>query len=56
MTLVRSCGVPVPLIYAYSCQSGNPVRTEYLIMEKAKGAPLADVWLELSEKQQKKIT
>ena len=56
LDLIRSFGIPVPHVYGYSNKPDNPVGSEYVIMEKAKGTPLADVWFDLNERQQKKIT
>lgn len=55
MTLVRSYGVPVPKILAYSATHSNAVGTEYIIMEKARGKEIGDVWYELSEKERMKV-
>ncbi|KAF9479942.1 protein kinase subdomain-containing protein PKL/CAK/Fmp29 [Pholiota conissans] len=40
-------GLIVPLIYAYSKEPSNPVRSPYIIMEDIKGAPMLDDWYEL---------
>lgn len=43
MALVRSHGIPVPVIYGYSTNINNPVGAEYILMEKVKGKSLGDV-------------
>jgi len=55
MTLVRSYGVPVPKILGYSTTNKNAVGAEYIIMEKASGREIGDVWYELSEKERMKV-
>ncbi|GIK05573.1 hypothetical protein Aspvir_009686 [Aspergillus viridinutans] len=40
-------GLPVPRVLSWSCDPSNPVGSEYIIMEKAKGTPLGDVWYQL---------
>jgi aminoglycoside phosphotransferase (APT) family kinase protein len=49
MNLVRSYGVPVPKVLAYSATSNNAVGAEYIIMEKVNGRDLGDIWYDLSE-------
>ena len=42
-------GVPAPRVLAWcSDASATPVQSEYIIMERAPGVPLADVWDEMS--------
>jgi hypothetical protein len=55
MAFVRSYGVPVPKILGYSATHSNAVGAEYIIMEKASGREIADVWYELSEKEHVKV-
>ncbi|KAF4620166.1 hypothetical protein G7Y89_g14650 [Cudoniella acicularis] len=55
MELVRSHGVPVPKVLGYSSTSDNAVGAEYIIMEKAVGRDLGDIWYELSEKERIKV-
>jgi aminoglycoside phosphotransferase (APT) family kinase protein len=55
MTLVRSHGIPVPVTYGYSININNPVGAEYILMEKAKGKSLGDVWFTLSQKDRIKV-
>ncbi|OAL34317.1 adenosinetriphosphatase [Fonsecaea nubica] len=44
--------IPVPKVLAWSGSSKNPVESEYILMEEARGTPLYKVWegLELGEK------
>ncbi|PWY71413.1 hypothetical protein BO83DRAFT_447084 [Aspergillus eucalypticola CBS 122712] len=42
LALLRAHGLPVPRVYAYSTDAKNPVGSEYIIMEKLPGRPLAD--------------
>lgn len=55
MDLVRSHGIPVPLVYGYSTNIDNPVGAEYILMEKVQGKSLGDVWFELSPKDRIKV-
>lgn len=55
MDLVRNHGIPVPKIYGYSTNVDNPVGAEYILMEKAKGKSLGDVWFTLSQKDRIKV-
>ncbi|KAE8422868.1 kinase-like domain-containing protein [Aspergillus pseudocaelatus] len=41
-------GLPAPRVLRWSSDSSNPVGSEYIIMEKAKGIPLGDTWYQLS--------
>ncbi|KAK2813972.1 hypothetical protein FQN50_000376 [Emmonsiellopsis sp. PD_5] len=52
LDFLRSKGVPVPRVYAWSSQAKNEVGSEYIIMEKAVGNPLKDRWFGLTEKEQ----
>ncbi|KAI7266089.1 hypothetical protein KC345_g8285 [Hortaea werneckii] len=55
MDLVRRHGVPTPVVYAYSANANNPVRSEYMVMEKVPGRCLADIWYELCDKERVKV-
>ena len=55
MDLVRSSGIPVPEIYGSSPDAKNPVGAEYILMEKAPGRSLGNVWFTMSEKERIKI-
>ncbi|KAK2753450.1 Phosphotransferase enzyme [Arachnomyces sp. PD_36] len=52
LDFLRSNGIPVPRVYAWSSQAGNEVGCEYIIMEKATGKPLEDRWFNLTAKEQ----
>ncbi|QKX63676.1 uncharacterized protein TRUGW13939_10847 [Talaromyces rugulosus] len=39
--------IPVPRVFTWNCDPSNPVGSEYIIMEKAKGTALGDVWYRL---------
>ncbi|RDW70651.1 uncharacterized protein DSM5745_08162 [Aspergillus mulundensis] len=43
----RIIGIPVPRVLDWSCDRFNSVGCEYIIMEKAKGVPLAKSWYRL---------
>ncbi|OJJ46851.1 hypothetical protein ASPZODRAFT_1837809 [Penicilliopsis zonata CBS 506.65] len=44
MDFVREViGLPIPRVLSWSCDSSNPVGSEYIVMEKAKGTALGDV-------------
>ncbi|KAE8148907.1 phosphotransferase family protein [Aspergillus avenaceus] len=55
LALLRAHGLPVPRVYAYSADANNPVGSEYIIMEKLPGRPLADRWFELSDRERLKV-
>lgn len=52
LDFLRSNGIPVPRVYAWSSQAGNEVGCEYIIMEKATGKPLEHRWFNLTAKEQ----
>lgn len=39
----------VPRVFAWSSDSSNPVAAEYIVMEKAPGVPLFQVWGTMTE-------
>lgn len=47
--------VPVPKALAWCCDASDPVGTEYILMEKAKGRPLVEVWGELDQLQKFRV-
>ena len=54
MDFVRTrLGIPVPKVFAWASRvnKGNPVGTEYIIMEKVPGESLASRWSSLSTKE-----
>ncbi|KAK2740936.1 Phosphotransferase enzyme [Myotisia sp. PD_48] len=49
-------GLPVPKVLAWSSRaSENPVGAEYVIMEKAPGTPLSEVWPLISDSEKSDI-
>lgn len=44
--------VPVPKVIGWSSDSSNPVGSEYILMEKASGKQLFQVWGEMNQLQQ----
>jgi hypothetical protein len=51
MEFMRDLGVPVPKVLAWSPNAENKVGAEYIIMEKALGIQLKEVWDTMSHKQ-----
>ena len=49
MDFLRSKGLPIPEVYAYSFTSENEARTEYILMEYVEGTDLRDVWYNLEK-------
>ncbi|KAF2278906.1 uncharacterized protein EI97DRAFT_492537 [Westerdykella ornata] len=49
LTFLRVNGIPVPEVYSYSASAENPVRAEYILMEKAPGVCLASKWANLQD-------
>lgn len=47
--------LPVPKVLAWSATSQNPVESEYIIMEEAKGLQLHTVWPELELRAKRDI-
>ncbi|KAK5115819.1 hypothetical protein LTR85_009413 [Meristemomyces frigidus] len=47
---------PLPKVYAWSCEADNPVRAEYIVMEKVAGVPLDDVWPKMDIEQRWEVT
>ncbi|GES58153.1 phosphotransferase family protein [Aspergillus terreus] len=48
-------GLPVPRVLSWNCDPSNPVGSEYIIMEKAKGTALGDIWYRLSKPSKHKF-
>ncbi|KMQ48464.1 hypothetical protein HL42_0925 [Trichophyton rubrum] len=49
-------GLPVPRVFAWNSQaSENPVGAEYIVMEKAAGSSLAQIWPRLSNEEKREI-
>ncbi|KAI9672562.1 MAG: Phosphotransferase enzyme [Caeruleum heppii] len=52
LKLLRSRGLPVPAVYAWSCDaSKSPIGSEFILMEKAPGVGLDNTWFDLTTKQ-----
>ena len=52
----RQFEIPVPKVFAWSSETeGNPVGTEYIVMEKASGERLGNIWWSLGAKQLLKV-
>ncbi|KAH8119478.1 kinase-like domain-containing protein [Phellopilus nigrolimitatus] len=49
MDFLRSRGLPIPEVYAYSFTSNNEAETEYILMEYVKGTDLSQIWFDLKE-------
>ena len=49
MDFLRSKGLPIPKVYAYSFTSENEAETGYLLMEYVEGTVLSQIWSELKE-------
>lgn len=47
--------MPVPEVLTWSCDALNPVGNEYIVMEKAKGRQLVEVWGEMDQAQKFKL-
>jgi aminoglycoside phosphotransferase (APT) family kinase protein len=56
MDFLRSHGIPVPKVYAYSATSDNAVGVEYIIMEMLEGRQIGDYWYSMTEEERLKIT
>lgn len=52
MTLLRSKGIPVPAVYAYSATADNPAETEYMFLEFSPGRNLGTLWADMNEHHQ----
>ncbi|KFY76276.1 hypothetical protein V498_09687 [Pseudogymnoascus sp. VKM F-4517 (FW-2822)] len=55
LDFLRSKGIPVPPVYAWSSKSENTVGAEYIVMEKAPGQPLENRWFTLSPKERVRL-
>ncbi|CAG7970391.1 unnamed protein product [Penicillium salamii] len=52
---LRTHGVPVPKVLAYSPDQTNVVGTEYILFEKLEGTPLSDQWFSMDTKTRVKV-
>ena len=50
LMFLRAQGLPVPKVHGYSPLSDNPVKTEYILVEKLEGQSLGDEWYSLPNK------
>lgn len=48
-------GIPVPKVLDYSADAANPVGSEYILMEEAKGVQLSSIWNDMEIYGQVKI-
>lgn len=55
LSFLRAQGLPVPRVHGYSSVPGNPVKTEYILLEKLKGRPLSNEWFSLPNKTLTKV-
>ena len=51
MDFLRSKGLPIPQVYAYSLTPENEAKTEYILMQYVEGTDLSQIWFELEEHQ-----
>lgn len=49
MDFLRSQGLPIPKVYAYSLTPKNEAGTEYILMEYVEGTDLSQIWFDLKE-------
>lgn len=45
---LRTHGLPIPKVHAWSSTPKNPAGAEYIIMEKAHGTPLQKTWYSMT--------
>lgn len=55
MNFLRLNDIPVPKIYGWDASATNPVGAEYMIMEKADGEVLRDIWYSMDPAQQENL-
>jgi len=48
-------GVPVPKLYGYSSSTDNPVKAEYILMERSAGTELGKLWQNISGPQKHEV-
>lgn len=49
MDFLRSKGLPIPKVYAYSFLPKNEAETEYILMEYVEGTDLSEIWFDLKK-------
>lgn len=55
MEYLRLHSVPIPKVFAWSSSTDNPVRSEYIIMEKVQGKELEHTWYTMTAKEKRAI-
>ena len=51
MDFLRSKGLPIPEVYAYSSTPENEAGTEYMLIEYSEGTDLSEIWFNLEKKE-----
>jgi hypothetical protein len=51
MEYLRLHGVPIPKVFDWRSSTDNPVRSEYIIMEKVQGKELEHTWYTMTAKE-----
>jgi hypothetical protein len=55
MRFLKAKSIPVPEVYAYCAHADNPVGSEYILLEKVSGIPVADRWTDLTDKEIRRL-
>ncbi|KAJ5352558.1 hypothetical protein N7452_001532 [Penicillium brevicompactum] len=56
MDFVRSSTqLPIPKVFAYQSNRNNPIRFEWILMEKMPGEPFGEVWMNISREAKEKM-
>lgn len=55
MEYLKLHGLPVPKILSWSATTSNPLGCEYIIMEKAQGKELGEIWYTMDSETRKSI-
>ncbi|TFY73597.1 hypothetical protein EWM64_g10415 [Hericium alpestre] len=55
MDFLRSKGLPIPKVYAYSFTSKNEAEMEYILMEYVEGTDLSQIWFDLKADEIKSL-
>ena len=48
-------GIPAPRVYGWSSSTDNPVRAEYILMERSGGVELGKVWDDMPWEERLKV-